>query len=330
MLDKAREIFELALDFLIQKFGPMGPIYAIAALGVLLILAALMLLMGRKTDVNERLEGARRDRYEQAATNTVRRDQGDNDGLEKFASYLEPQDAEEYSEARLSLMRAGYRSRSAVRVYSLVRAGLALSLMVLVLLFFTVVAPDSGQFKMVTAVACAGGLGYLLPAWWISRRRREREQEITNGFPDALDLLLVCVEAGHSLDQAVGRVSNEIRTAIPALSEEFESVSLEMRVGKDRTSVLRDFADRCGVPDISSFVTVLIQSAAFGTSVADALRTYSAEMRDKRLVRAEEKANVLPTKLTLGTMMFTVPPLLLILVGPSLIEVLRSLSGMAR
>ena len=99
-----------------------------------------------------------------------------------------------------------------------------------------------------------------------------------------------------------------------------------MRAGKDRPMVLRDFADRSGVSDISAFVTVLVQSAAFGTSVAQALRVYAAEMRDKRLMRAEEKANTLPTKLTLGTMFFTVPPLLLILIGPSLIETTRALA----
>jgi tight adherence protein C len=100
-----------------------------------------------------------------------------------------------------------------------------------------------------------------------------------------------------------------------------------MRAGKDRASVLRDFARRAGVNDVSSFVTVLVQSASFGTSVADALRIYAFEMRDKRLMRAEEKANVLPTKLTLATMFFTVPPLMLILIGPSLIDIANTMKA---
>ena len=94
-------------------------------------------------------------------------------------------------------------------------------------------------------------------------------------------------------------------------------VAYEMKAGKDKVSVLNDMGERCGVQDVSSFVTVLIQSAAFGTSIADALRVYAAEMRDKRVMRAEEAANKLPTKMTLATMMLTVPPLLIILVGPS-------------
>ena len=143
-------------------------------------------------------------------------------------------------------------------------------------------------------------------------------------------MMLVCIEGGQSLDQAMQRVGDEMKISSGPLAEELQTVSHEFRAGKDRITVLRDFAERCSVNDISAFVTVLIQSTTFGTSVAAALRVYAAEMRDKRLMRAEEKANVLPTKLTLGTMMFTVPPLILILIGPSLIQIVRSLSGLAR
>ena len=100
-----------------------------------------------------------------------------------------------------------------------------------------------------------------------------------------------------------------------------------MKAGKDKTTVLKDMGERCGVADVSSFVTVLIQSTSFGTSIADALRVYAAEMRDKRVMRAEEAANKLPTKLTLGTMMFTVPPLLIILIGPSCYGIYQMLNG---
>ncbi|MEO1551557.1 MAG: type II secretion system F family protein, partial [Pseudomonadota bacterium] len=129
----------------------------------------------------------------------------------------------------------------------------------------------------------------------------------------------------QSLDQAILRVSTEIQGSYPTLAEEFEVVANEMRAGKDRVTVLRDMSERCGVSDISSFVTVLVQSATFGTSISDALRVYASEMRDKRVMRAEEKANTLPTKLTLGTMFFTVPPLLMILVGPSVYDMSQTL-----
>ncbi|MEM1372661.1 MAG: type II secretion system F family protein, partial [Pseudomonadota bacterium] len=162
-----------------------------------------------------------------------------------------------------------------------------------------------------------GGVGYYLPQYFIDKRVEERKTQITSGFPDALDMLLVCVEAGQSLDQAITRVSKELHASVPALAEELTVVSYEMKAGKDKTMVLNDFGERCGVVDVSSFVTVLIQSAAFGTSIAESLRVYAAEMRDKRVMRAEEAANKLPTKMTLATMTLTVPPLLIILVAPS-------------
>ena len=166
----------------------------------------------------------------------------------------------------------------------------------------------------------------MLPIYYVKRSVQTRREEIQNSFPDAMDMMLVCIEGGQSLDQAMARVGTEMKASGTPLAEELEVVSQEFRAGKDRATVLRDFADRCSVNDISSFVTVLIQSSTFGTSISSALRVYASEMRDKRLMRAEEKANVLPTKLTLGTMAFTVPPLILILVGPSFIQIIRSLA----
>ena len=166
-----------------------------------------------------------------------------------------------------------------------------------------------------------GGIGYMLPKYWVTRRVESRKEEITSGFPDSLDMMLVCVEAGQSLDQSIVRVAGELRASYPALADEFQIVAYEMKAGKDKAQVLSDMGERCGVQDVSSFVTVLIQSATFGTSIAEALRVYAGEMRDKRVMRAEEAANKLPTKMTLATMMLTVPPLLIILVSPSIVGI---------
>ena len=144
-----------------------------------------------------------------------------------------------------------------------------------------------------------------------------RQEALTNGFPDALDMMLVCVEAGQSMEQSIIRVGKEVRPSCADLADELDIVANEMKAGKDKSTVLNDMSERCGSQDISSFVTVMNQSQAFGTPMSDALRVYSAEMRDKRVMRAEEAANKLPTKMTLATMMLTVPPLLIILVGPS-------------
>jgi tight adherence protein C len=181
--------------------------------------------------------------------------------------------------------------------------------------------------KMMIYTVGPGGLGYYLPRYWVNKRVGKRKEEITRGFPDALDMMLVCVEAGQSLDQCIVRVAQELRASYPALAEEFEVVAYEMKAGKDKITVLNDMGDRCGIQDISSFVTVLVQSAAFGTSISDALRVYADEMRDKRVMRAEEAANKLPTKMTLATMMLTVPPLLIILVAPSVMGIAQLSEG---
>jgi tight adherence protein C len=198
-------------------------------------------------------------------------------------------------------------------------------------LAYALISSATGELStraFILAIILPGGIGYYLPKYWVERRIQTRQTQIIEGFPDSLDLMLVCVEAGQSLDQSILRVSREIRAGYPALADEFEIVGQEVKAGKDRVSVLKDMSERAGVPDVSSFVTVLVQSATFGTSIADALRVYAAEMRDKRVMRAEEKANVLPTKLTLGTMMFTVPPLMIILIGPSIHSIVQTFAMM--
>jgi tight adherence protein C len=179
-----------------------------------------------------------------------------------------------------------------------------------------------------TVLPC--GLGYYLPQYWVNQAGcRKRQTEIIQGFPDALDLMLVCVEAGPVAGPVdhPGR-QGKPRPAIPRWPTNSTWSAQEVKAGKERMTVLKDMAERVGVPDVASFVTTLVQSATFGTSIADALRVYSADMRDKRIMRAEEKANMLPTKLTLGTMMFTVPPLLVILIGPSVYGIATMLGRM--
>ena len=173
-----------------------------------------------------------------------------------------------------------------------------------------------------------GAGGYMFPKFWVNKRQAARQQAIIDGFPDSLDMMLICVEASQSLDQTILRVARELRSAFPELAEEYEIVAHEMKAGKERAAVLRDMAERTGVQDISSFVTVLIQSQTFGTSISKALRVYSDEMRDKRVMRAEEKANKIPTKMTLATMMLTVPPLIMLLVGPSVYDIYTMMTSM--
>ncbi len=320
MLDAAR----LWLD---AQFGAFGPLIPVGGLGVLLVALALATLLRKREDPLDKL--SRKLHPARDIAETALRSGTKTDRLEKYATFLEPQDKEEYSAVRLKMMQAGYRHKSAVRTYHFAQFALGLGLMVLGGLWAAVQTATGAMSTqtLIMALLIPGVVGYMLPKYWVSRRRQARQEEITNGFPDALDMMLVCVEAGQSLDQSILRVSREIRAGYPALAEEFEVVSHEMKAGKERIVVLRDMSDRAGVADVTSFVTVLIQSQKFGTSIAEALRVYAAEMRDKRVMRAEEKANTLPTKMTLATMMLTVPPLLIILIGPSLWKIAQTLSG---
>ncbi|MEL6197419.1 MAG: type II secretion system F family protein [Pseudomonadota bacterium] len=317
--------FDRIATALIEQYGDAAPFYAIAAVSILLVLIAIPLVMRGKKDPLERFNF----REERIQGELVKLRDNDDPGSGGLASYLQPSSKEQMSETRKQLRQAGFNSAGAVRSYYTARFGLSIGLTAVGALLTLILPaePNIGFGIVITVVF--GLLGFLGPVYWVKRSIQARREEIQKAFPDAMDMMLVCIEGGQSLDQAMARVGKEMEAAAGPLAYELGIVSQEFRVGKDRITVLRDFAERCNVNDISSFVTVMIQSTAFGTSISQALRVYASEMRDKRLMRAEEKANTLPTKLTLGTMFFTVPPLILILVGPSLIQILRAFAQLA-
>ena len=311
--------------------GPMGLIIIVGVLGFVLVAMTAIAYLKQPEDPLTKLK--------RAAANPKAADDGGqrlrqtsrNQQLEKFAKFLEPEDVAEMSAKQLMLRQAGYQSRDAVRMFYFAQMALGLGGMLFGIVYVNFLGGGEGMStqKMMIYTLLPGGVGYFLPKYWVTRRVDARKEEITRGFPDALDMMLVCVEAGQSIDQCIVRVADELRASYAALADEFTVVSFEMKAGKDKMTVLNDMGERCGVQDVSSFVTVLVQSAAFGTSISDALRVYAGEMRDKRVMRAEEAANKLPTKMTLATMMLTVPPLLIILVGPSVhgITQLGNMSG---
>jgi tight adherence protein C len=308
-------------DLLTNALGPFGPLIAVGVLGLIMIGVTLPVFLNKREDPLDKLK-RNATGTSTAAANALRTAKS-NEKLEKYSAFLEPKDEQEYSAIKLKLLQAGYHGRDAVRTYHLAQFVLGVALLICgvayAILQSTTGEPTTQQ--TVLSIVIPGAAGYMLPKYWVTRRQKERQTQLVNGFPDALDMMLVCVEAGQSLDQSIIRVAKELRNGFPALADEFEIVSHEMKAGKDRTVVLRDMAERAGVPDVASFVTVLIQSATFGTSIAEALRVYASEMRDKRVMRAEEAANKLPTKMTLATMMLTVPPLLIILIGPSVYDI---------
>jgi tight adherence protein C len=321
--------FNAYIDSVIAALtGPDAMIYIAGIGGMLLVLLTLPLVMTKKVDPLDRIAAERKATTLDALSDErLTRYGGRNEHLAKYAKYLDPENAEELSKTRLMLLRAGYGHKDAVRTLTAAQFLIGLGLLTVGALYTFVLAGDVSPMNMFLYTVLPGAVGYYAPKYWLQKRVEARQDEIQNGFPDALDLLLVCVEAGQSLDQSIIRMAKEIEPSYPALASEFTTVAQEMKAGKDKPDVLRSMAERCDLNDITSFVTVLIQSASFGTSIAEALRVYAEEMRDKRVMRAEEKANVLPTKLTVGTMMFCVPPLLIILIGPSLHGIAEAMSG---
>lgn len=196
-----------------------------------------------------------------------------------------------------------------------------------VLVCFVFAAPllGAGRWVMSTLgpAALMGVVAYVLPARWQAWRTAQRRQAIVRGFPDALDMMVVCVEAGLGLDAALNRVAAQIAPAHPVLGAELAMVALELRVGTGRDTALRNLGRRTGVPEVASFATLLVQSDALGTGIAQALRVQADEMRAARLLRAEELAHALPVKLTLPLVFLILPAMLAVVLLPGLITIAR-------
>jgi len=223
------------------------------------------------------------------------------------------------------LMQAGFFSPGAVRNYYAIRFFLTVCLPLgfLVILPFLGTGWSNRSIIIVAIGLCLAGL--YLPSLWLSRRIAGRQRAISEGFPDALDMMVVCVEAGLGLDAAFNRVGAEMTRAHPALATQLALVSLELRAGKSRADALRNFADRIGIDEISSFAALMIQSDTLGTSVAQTLTVHADEMRVKRTMRAEELAHKLPVKLTIPLILFILPCMMTVILLPGIISIIRTL-----
>jgi len=184
-------------------------------------------------------------------------------------------------------------------------------------------------FDNMMLLAGVPGLGFFIPRFLLKRMIRDRQQRIRIGLADALDLTVICVEAGLALDQAMLRVGQDLHHAHPDLSDEFHLVNLEMRAGKPRAEALRNLVDRTGVDDIRSLVATLIQTDRFGTSVAQALRVHSDSLRTERRQRAEEQAAKTTIKMVPPLVLFVLPSIIFVTIGPAVIQLIRQLGPMS-
>jgi len=287
--------------------------------GTVLIGAAAMLVMGRSSNTAVAIDR----RLEEIAELSERPE----DVRPRFQSLLgalkrigerAPKSPREMGTLRLRLVQAGFRRDEALTVFFGVRVAFAL------VLFAVLSSPLTGRPNVLLALGGAG-LGWLLPGMGLARLAKRRQHRIRLSLADALDLMVVSVEAGLGLDQAISRVAQELAFAYPDLAEELRLINLEMRAGKPRQEALRNLADRTGVDDLSSLATMLIQTDKFGTSVAQALRVHSDTLRTKRRQRAEESAAKTGVKMVFPLVFCIFPSIWVVTIGPAAIKFVQVL-----
>jgi tight adherence protein C len=297
---------------------------------VVLIVMAVAPMLQRRVDIRARLSSAAPTSAAVPAANTqtLRTDQTASvwarlvAEVERRGLSLSDGKGDQLAE---KLMLAGYDQPFAPRVFVLTRTVLTLALPILALLVMTLlnVFPSAG--KLYLTIVGLAAVGLYLPNFMISSAAGERKKEILNGFPDTLDLMLVCVEAGLGLDAAFSRVGTEISRSHPLIARLFALVSLELRAGRTRETALRTLAKRTAVPEIAAFVTLVVQSDRLGASIAQALRIYAGEMRESRKMRAEEKAHRIPVFLSIPLICFLLPTMVAVLMLPASIQVKRAM-----
>jgi len=239
------------------------------------------------------------------------------DSLAAVGNFVSPTPVPAGSKAQLPMVRAGYRSASSMMAMQGIKILMPVAFVVLV---FT-----TGMYRLnvVFVPLLAAVVGYLLPELWLMWRIQARQHRLRLGLPDALDMLVICVEAGLGLDQAIMRVAQELRITHPQLSEELQLVNMEMRVGKTRLEAMRELARRTGVEDIKALVAMLIQTERFGTSIAQSLRVHSDDLRMKRRQRAEEMSAKTTVKMVPPLVFFIFPALMVVILGPAVIMLMR-------
>jgi tight adherence protein C len=248
-----------------------------------------------------------------------------HDLIKKLGNFI-PQSPKDVTVMQRRLIRAGIRNESALKILYGAKAALGIGLPLVTALVVTGSTAESGnKFASILAAAAVGFFG---PNEYVRRLASKRQHQIARGLPNALDLLVVCVESGLGLDQAIMQVSKELDQAHPEISEEFGLVNLELKAGKRRVEALRNLAERTGVDDLKKLVAVLIQADRFGTGVAQSLRAHADFMRIQARQVAEEKAAKLGVKLIFPIFFCILPSLFVVTVGPVVMKIMRELVPM--
>jgi len=293
------------------------PLLAFAFVSLLVTAGALALTPGHAAVIRRRLGEVSGKPVRSGSENVDRV----VDTLKRIGNAV-PKSPSEMSKLQLRLVHAGFRRQDAIVVFLGIRAGCALAI------FALMAAPF--LFRTSVPMALGGaGFGYLLPGIVLARMAKRRQHRIRLATPAALDLLVVSVEAGLGLDQALQRVGEELTTVHPALSDDLRLINLELRAGKPRAEALHNLAARTGVDDLTSLVAILVQTDKFGTSVAQALRVYSDVLRTKRRQRAEEAAAKTAVKMVFPLVICIFPAIWIVTLGPAAIKFVQVLGPMA-
>ena len=240
----------------------------------------------------------------------------------------QPKGAEDISEFRKRLLQAGLsRFKNMAVIFFGTKVLLAIAFPVIFAFFKFAIFTRLAPLVFILFIIILMIVGFLLPELWLAMRIRSRKDQISRGFPDGLDLMVICTEAGMGLDSTIYRVGEEMKLRHPALSEELKILNLELRAGKLRRDALRNLAMRCDSEDVQGFATLLIQTEKFGTNIAQAMRVLADSMRVKRAQKVEQKAATLAIKILFPTILLIFPSLFLVLMGPALISAYRAWKG---
>ena len=290
-------------------------------------LAVLLLFWGSTIVVSRRLDPARRRIADLGPPDGVAHDRGLGgriaDAVRPVERFVMPRGAERES-TQERLRHAGLRSPNALAVFYGAKILLLVTLVLIWIACAYFLLPNLRTEYIVYLALAVALIGLTAPNLWLNARVTARQRLLRNGFPDALDLLTVCVEAGLGLAQALQRVADELEVSHPELAEEFAQVTAQMRAGAEREAALRGLATRTGLEDIRGFVSLMIQTLRFGTGIAETLRVYSAEFRDRRMQRAEEAAAKIGTKLIFPLVLCLFPSFFLVAIGPAVIRLVEA------
>lgn len=279
--------------------------------------------------IKRRIAGRRSDQDDAAAIRRKAKETVANKMVKKVARQamrpVMPKDAEEMSKLRIRLSNAGFRQDNAATMFLASKTTIAVGAAIIAALYAwakgDTVGSGAGFVLFWTAV------GFMAPNLWLKMAATKRQEQVRNGIPDSLDLMVISVEAGLALDAALQRVGDEMKNVHPSLAEEFQIVTLESQMGVPRSEALSNLADRTGVSEVRSLVAIVNQAERFGTSIARALRIQADTLRTKRRQQAEERAQKTTVKLMVPLILFIFPAILVVLAGPAALKLIETMSN---